>query len=95
VRRIIRGQAYLGMAYNEGIGVPQSPIEAHKWLNLAVARMADGDKLKNPAIVWRDKIQNQMTSAELDEARKDVTNWVAKSERSTNSRKRMYSICFD
>ncbi|MEX2650136.1 MAG: ankyrin repeat domain-containing protein [Alphaproteobacteria bacterium] len=64
-----RSQYHLGKLYEEGLGVPQNFVEAHRWYNLAAAQ---GDAEARTA---RDAIAEKMTAEELAEARKLATGW--------------------
>ena len=62
-------QYMLGVMYGKGEGVPQDPVFAHMWFNLAGAAGFDG------ASDVRDTIEKIMTRAELSEARKRAREW--------------------
>ena len=62
-------QFRLGKLYEEGRGVPQDFIEAHKWYNLSAAQ---GNEEARKA---RDAVSKKMTKEELAEARKLARDW--------------------
>jgi hypothetical protein len=39
----VDSQVSLGLAYADGLGVPQDFVEAHKWYNLAASHVKYGD----------------------------------------------------
>jgi TPR repeat protein len=57
------------MMYEQGNGVPQDYVEAHKWYTLAAA---SGDKV---AAGLRDLLAKQMTPADIAEAQKMAGEW--------------------
>ena len=57
-------QLSLGIMYDFGTGVPQDYVMAHMWLNLAAAQGSSG------ARTVRDKLAQQMTSAQIAEAQR-------------------------
>ena len=54
-----KSQYQLGLSYGVGRGVIQDPIQAHKWLNIAAARMS-GDEFKE-AMESRDLLAEEMS----------------------------------
>jgi TPR repeat protein len=72
-------QGDLGTMYFYGKGVPQDYIESHKWLNLAASRMS-GEKQKDYAAA-RDVVAEKMTPAQLAEAQKRASEWLAAFEK--------------
>ncbi|OFW08031.1 MAG: hypothetical protein A3H96_21780 [Acidobacteria bacterium RIFCSPLOWO2_02_FULL_67_36] len=72
-------QFNLGMMYSTGKGVPQDYVEAHKWRNLAAAR-ATGEDQKRYADV-RDSLARTMPPAQLAEAQKRASEWMAAFEK--------------
>lgn len=64
-----QSQYRLGKLYEEGLGVPQNFVEAHRWYNLAAAQ-GDAD-----ARAARDAIAGKMTAEELAQARKLAADW--------------------
>lgn len=67
----VKAQVKLGLMYAKGDGFPQSYIQAHKWFNLAAAQ---GHK---DAAMARDKIAQNMSSAEIEEAISLSRKWQA------------------
>jgi hypothetical protein len=68
-------QGLLGGLYADGSGVPQDYIEAHMWLNLAVANgYAEGIK-------ERDFVARQMTPEQIAEAQRRAREWKPKANR--------------
>jgi TPR repeat protein len=72
-------QNNLGGMYSEGLGVPQDVVEACKWMGLAAARLS-GDQQKMNA-EWRDALAQKMTPAQLAEAQKRASEWLAAFEK--------------
>ncbi len=68
------GQLDLGLMYAHGRGVPQDYVQAHMWMNLAAAQ---GHELAREA---RDLLAEDMTPAQLAEARRLAQEWKPKSE---------------
>ncbi|MGO8926857.1 MAG: trypsin-like peptidase domain-containing protein [Limisphaerales bacterium] len=67
-------QYCLGWCYKTGEGVPQNDIEAYKWFSLAAAA---GHK---PSAELRDKVSERMARAEVVEAQRRASVFVAKKE---------------
>ena len=65
----------LGVMYDQGQGVPQDYVEAHRWTNLAAAR-ATGDDREQIA-EFRDSLAKLMTPAQLAEAQRLAKEWQA------------------
>jgi uncharacterized protein len=61
----------LGINYSLGRTVPQSLVEAHKWLNIAAAR-GSADARQH-----RSEIARDMTAAEIAEAQRQARAWLA------------------
>ncbi len=61
----------LGIDYSLGRSVPQSLVEAHKWLNIAAARGCAEARLH------RSEIARDMTAAEIAEAQRQARAWLA------------------
>ena len=72
-------QYNLGVMYDNGGGIPQDNMEAHKWYDLAASR-ATGDRQKEYAEA-RDALAQQMASAQIAEAQQRAANWQAAFER--------------
>jgi len=62
-------QFHLGLMYYAGRGVPQDFVRAHMWFNLA---KAFGYEF---AESFRDKVERQMTPAQIAEAQKLAREW--------------------
>ena len=60
-----------GIDYSLGRNVPQSLIEAHKWLNIAAARGSAEARLH------RSEVAREMTAAEVAEAQRQARAWLA------------------
>jgi TPR repeat protein len=69
-------QFHLGGAYVMGRGVPQDYAEAHKWMSLAAAR-ATGKVDPKPMAKARNSLAKKMTPAQLAEAQKRASEWLA------------------
>ena len=61
-------QAYLGIMYWNGQGVPQDAILGYMWMNLAAAHEPD-------AVGERDQAASQMTRDEIADAQRLVRDW--------------------
>ncbi len=74
-------QANLGLMYQDGHGVPEDYVQAHKWLNLAASRFpASEKKLRDLAVNNRDLVAAKMTSAQIVEAERLAREWKPKAE---------------
>ena len=62
-------QGKLGLKYQEGTGVPQSFVQAHKWYNLAAAQ---GDDLSKPL---RDALAVKMSPSQIEKAQTLAVEW--------------------
>ena len=67
-----RAQHSLGFLYHSGYYVPQDFVQAHKWYSLAAA---NGHK---DAAMLRGVLPNQMTPAQIDEAKRMTREWKSK-----------------
>ena len=67
-------QFNLGSIYRRGQGVTQDYVEAHKWINLSAVQ-------NTKAIVDRNKIETEMTKAQIAKAQKLASEFVAKKEK--------------
>jgi uncharacterized protein len=67
-----RAMFTLGRLYHTGHGVPQDVVRAHMWYNLAAANHYDDGKK------WRDRLADDMTSAQIAEAQKLAREWNVK-----------------
>jgi TPR repeat protein len=66
-------QLSLGHLYSEGKGVPQDRVLAHKWFNLAAARLS-GDA-RDKAVTLRDKASKGLTADQRAEAEVLARQW--------------------
>ena len=66
-------QFQLGAAYLLGRGVPEDPIQAHKWLNLAASRMS-GERFEEIKKT-RDLLADEMSVDQLNTARRLAAEW--------------------
>ena len=66
-------QFQLGAAYLFGRGVPEDPIQTHKWLNLAASRMS-GERFEKIKKV-RDLLADEMSVDQLNTARRLAAEW--------------------
>jgi uncharacterized protein len=65
--------------YDEGRGVPQDYVQAHKWYNLAASRFPTSAKeFRDRAVGNRDAIAAKMTPAQIAEAQKLAREWKPK-----------------
>ena len=60
--------------YNNGEGVPQDYIQAHRWYNLAASRAKDGE-VRDRAAKNRDIVAGRMTPAQVAEAQGLASAW--------------------
>jgi len=63
-------QITLGYMYRDGHGVAQDYVQAHKWFNIA---SANGNKSGSEN---RNRIEKQMTSADISKAQKLAREWM-------------------
>ncbi|MFP6829649.1 MAG: hypothetical protein VCC36_11540, partial [Gammaproteobacteria bacterium] len=70
-----RAQSNLGGMYAEGRGVVQDYVQAHMWRNVAASRQT-GEERKMSADA-RDALAGLMTPAQLAEAQRLASEWVA------------------
>ena len=66
-------QFFLGAHYEDGDGVPQDYVEAHKWYNLATAGASDHDR--EEAARLRDSMARKLTPNQLGEAQRRAREW--------------------
>ena len=66
-------QFHLGGTYGLGQGVPEDPIQAHKWPNLAASRMS-GERFEEIKKT-RDLLADEMSVDQLDTARRLAAEW--------------------
>lgn len=64
----------LGMAYSEGVGVPQDYVEAHKFFNVAASRVKYAD-MRGDIMKRRDELAAKMTLTQVAEAQKLAREW--------------------
>ena len=76
---LVGAQFNLGNAYRDGHGVPQDYVEAHKWINLAASRASAADQKRYAEA--RDSLAKLMTPAQLAEAQKLASAWLAAFEK--------------
>lgn len=69
-------QFNLGMMYAGRLGFPEDPVSSYMWWNLAAAQ---GHK---DAAKWRDEVAKVMAAAQITEAQKLSTEWMAKHQES-------------
>ena len=67
-------QFNLGVAYANGLGVPQDDVQAHMWFNLASAQ---GIKLGESN---RDLVAGKMTPQQIERAQELARNWKPKKQ---------------
>ncbi len=65
--------------YDEGQGVVQDYVQAHKWYNLAAASLPPGED-RDRAVRNRDLIEGKMTPAQMAEAQRLAREWKSTSE---------------
>ncbi len=65
-------QHNLGLMYAKGRGVPRDYVQAYMWVNLAVAQGREDARMA------RDILAEQMTLAQMDEARRLAREWKPK-----------------
>jgi TPR repeat protein len=66
-------QYLLGLMYDKGFGVHRDPVLAFKWLNLATAGAAPGQR-ENYAKL-RDAVASKLTRAQLEEGQTLSVEW--------------------
>ena len=67
-------QFNLGMAYEDGRGVPQDFVKAHTWFNLAASRATD-TALRDQAAKNRDMLAAKMMPDQIAEAQRFASEW--------------------
>jgi TPR repeat protein len=70
----VDSQVALGLAYSDGIGVPQDYVEAHKWFNVAAPRTKYGD-MRIIIMKRRDDLALKMTPTQIAEAQRLAREW--------------------
>ena len=68
-----KAQFSLGRMYEQGQGVPQDHVQAHKWLSLASAQASDEDLV--PYARARDSVAEKMTPEQIAEAQRLAQQW--------------------
>ena len=61
--------------YDQGRGVPQDYVQAHKWMNLAASRQTGEERQRSAD--RRDTLARLMTPAQLAEAQRLAREWDA------------------
>ena len=75
-------QYSLAVMYNNGQGVPQDYVQAHKWFNLAAARFAPWEAdVGSNAAKNRDRLTAIMTAEQIADAQKMAREWQPKADR--------------
>ena len=64
-----RAQYNLGLMYDGGYGVPQDYVQAHMWYDIAGTAVA---------VRYRDFVAREMTSTQVAEAQRLVSEWLGK-----------------
>jgi TPR repeat protein len=67
---VVQSQLFLGIMHYYGFGVPKNNVWAYMWTDLAVSAGYD------QALDLRDQAAQEMTEAELTEARRRVAEWL-------------------
>ncbi|MDE1151478.1 MAG: tetratricopeptide repeat protein [Micavibrio sp.] len=70
-------QHHLGVMYYQGEGVAADPVEALKWLHIAIVHYPDGPE-KDRAKQDRDNIYAQLTRRDKDRAMQMTRDWLNK-----------------
>ncbi len=73
---LCRSQFLLGEMYLRGIGVTFDNVQAHKWLSLCLKTNEKGSKFLADAAIFRYGIEKNMTSAQIEEAKKMAREFV-------------------
>lgn len=68
-------QYTLGLLYMQGTGIPQDFTEALKWLILAKADSDPNGELNKNASSYMDKLESQMTPAQIAQAQQEASEW--------------------
>ena len=71
-------QFNLGVRYDNGEGVPQDYVQAHKWINLAASRMTPGEEDSLDSRSVRDGVAKKMTASQVAEAQRLAREWQPK-----------------
>jgi len=73
-------QSQVGYMYAVGLGVARDLVEAHKWTNIAAARLPAG-KVREASISNRNAAAAQMTPAQILKAQRLARDWLAAFDR--------------
>jgi uncharacterized protein len=65
----------LGVAYSEGIGVPQDYVEARKFFNVAAPRVKKYADIRDNIIRRREELATKMTPSQIAEAQRLARDW--------------------
>lgn len=66
-------QNNLGLAFWRGEGVLRDYIEAYKWISLSAQELPPDEKKET--LVWRDRVRERMSDAQVAEAERRVADW--------------------
>lgn len=69
-------QSQVAYMYAVGLGVSRNLVEAHRWANVAAARLPDG-VVRDSAISNRNAAAAQMTAAQVLKAQRLARDWLA------------------
>jgi uncharacterized protein len=72
-------QGLLGLMYAFAQGVPQDFVQAYMWLNLAAARLPQGED-RSQTVELRDRVATQLSPAQRARAREMALNWRPESQ---------------
>ena len=75
VRGDLAAQNNLGVMYGKGEGVIQYNVQAHKWANLAAARLHGEERDKS--VKNRDLAASKMTPADISRAQRLAREWTS------------------
>ena len=65
----------LGIIYATGRGVPPDVVEAHKWLNLALAATQSSGEFRDRMVEIRDGMVEELTPEQLAEVERLAREW--------------------
>lgn len=69
-------QSQVGYMYAVGLGVARDLVEAHRWTNIAAARLPDG-KVRDSSISNRNAAAAQMSPEQILKAQRLARDWLA------------------
>jgi TPR repeat protein len=72
-------QLQLGEMYPDSQGVPKDYVQAHMWMNLAVAGGREGEYCVDAALRDRERLASAMTPGQITEAQRRAREWTRKS----------------